>query len=153
MIAYIPYTLWTKLTTEQPDMRSVKKLALFMGLVGLGTTICGLVISWGLLYLYRRPFIMTTFTIVGSDTLWAILLGPVILAACYGYFSKKRLLYTDIMHITPEPSWSRTRTCAIALFLVSAAMCFVLPALFKVEAIVLLPFVSLAFISLVAASS
>jgi hypothetical protein len=152
LIAYIPYTLWHKITTEQPDMRSVKKLAFFMGLVGLGTTICGLIISWGLLYLYQRPFIMTTFTIIGSDTLWAVLLGPVILAACYGCLSKKRLLYTDIMHLTPKPSWSRTRTCAIALFLVSAVLCFVLPALFKVETMVLLPFVSLAFVSLIAAS-
>jgi energy-coupling factor transport system substrate-specific component len=153
LIAYIPYKLWTKITAEQPNMRSVKKLVFFMGLVGLGTTICGLIISWGLLYLYQRPFIMTTFTIVGSDTLWAVLLGPVILAVCYSYFSKKGLLYTDIMHLAPEPSWSRTRTCGIVLFVVSAALCFVLPALFKIEAMVLLPFVSLAFISLVAVSS
>jgi hypothetical protein len=124
-----------------------------MGLVGLATTMCGLVIGWGLLYLYQLPFIMITYTIIASDTLWAVLLGPVILAACYGYFTKKRLLYTEIMHITPEPSWSKTRTCAIVLFVVSAALCFVLPALFSVEAMVLLPFVSLAFIALVAASS
>jgi hypothetical protein len=31
-------------------------------------------------------------------------------------------------------------------------LCFVLPALFKVETMVLLPFVSLAFVSLIAAS-
>lgn len=152
LIAYIPYTVWTKITAEKPDMRSVKKLALFMGLVGLGTTICGLVIGWGLLYLYQRPFIMITYTIIASDTLWAVLLGPVILAACYGYFSKKGLLYTDIMHLTQKPSWSKTRTCAIALFVASAALCFVVPALFIVEALVLLPLVSLAFIALMVAS-
>jgi hypothetical protein len=152
LIAYIPYTLWVKITTEQPDMRSVKKLALFMGLVGLATTICGLVIGWGLLYLYKLPFIMLTYTIIGSDTLWAVLLGPVILAACYGYFSRKGLLYTDIMHLLPKPSWSRTRTCAIAVFVSSAALCFIVPASFTVGASVLLPLVLLAFISLLAAS-
>lgn len=152
LIAYIPYTLWTKITSEQPDMRSIKKLALFMGLVGLATTICGLLIGWGLLYLYQLPFIMITYTIIGSDTLWAVLLGPVILAACYGYFSKKRLLYTDIMHLAPKPSWSKTRTCAIALFVASAVLCFFVPALFTFEAIFLLPLVSLAFISIMVAS-
>lgn len=152
LIAYIPYTLWVKVTTEQPDMRSVKKLVLFMGLVGLATTICGLVISWGLLYLYQLPFVMITYTIIGSDTLWALLLGPVILAACYGYFSKKGLLYKDIMYLTPEPSWSKTNTFAVALFLASAVLCFAIPALLSVDAMVLLPFVSLAFISIMVAS-
>ena len=152
LIAYIPYMLWTKITTEQPDMRSLKKIALFIGLVGLATTICGLVIGWGLLDLYQVPFIMLTFTIIGSDTLWAVLLGPVILAASYGYFSKKGLLYTDIMHLTSKPVWSKARTCAIAVFVTSAALCFIVPALFSVDSIVLLPLVSLAFISLLAAS-
>lgn len=153
LIAYIPYTLWNKITAEPPNMRSIKKLALFMGLVGLGTTICGLAIGWGLLYLYQRPFIMITYTIIGSDTLWAVLLGPVILAACYGYFSRKRLLYTDIMRIAPKPSWSKIKTCAIALFIAAAALCFIVPALSDVGAMVLLPLVLLAFTALMAASA
>lgn len=152
LIAYIPYMLWSKITTEQPDMRSVKKLAFFMGLIGLATTICGLVIGWGLLYLYHLPFIMLTYTIIGSDTLWAVLLGPVVLAASYGYFTKNKLLYTDIMHLTLKPSWSKTRTCAVGVFVASAALCFVIPALFSAEAMILLPFVSLAFVTLVVAS-
>lgn len=153
LIAYLPYTLWTKITAEQPDMRSIKKLALFMGLVGLATTICGLLIGWGLVYLLKLPFIMITYTIIGSDTLWAVLLGPVILATCYGYFSKKRLLYTDIMHITPKPSWNKIRTCAISLFIAAAALCFIVPALSDVGAMVLLPLVLLAFTALMAASA
>jgi energy-coupling factor transport system substrate-specific component len=153
LIAYIPYTLWTKITAEQPDMRSIKKVVLFMGLVGLATTICGLLIGWGLLYLYQLPFIMITYTIIGSDTLWAVLLGPVVLAASYGYFSKNGLLYRDIMRLTLKPSWSKTKTCTSALFVVSATLCFVLPAMFNVETMLLLPFVSLAFIALVATSS
>jgi hypothetical protein len=152
LIAYIPYTLWTKITAEQPDMRRIKKVALFMGLVGLATTICGLLIGWGLLYLYKLPFIMITYTIIGSDTLWAVLLGPVVLAACYGYFRKRKLLYTDIMHITSMPNWTKAKTAAIAVFVASAALCFVIPALFIVEAMVLLPLVLLAFITLIASS-
>jgi hypothetical protein len=151
LIAYIPYTLWTRITVEQPDMRSVKKLALFMGLVGLATTICGLVIGWGLLYLYQVPFIMLTYTIIGSDTLWAVLLGPVILAASYGYFKRKGQLYTDIMHISLKPVWSKNRTCAVAVFVVSAAFCFIVPAVSIASAMVLLPLVLLAFVSLIVA--
>jgi hypothetical protein len=133
-------------------MRSVKKLALFMGSVGLATTICGLVIGWGLFYLYQLPFIMLTYTIIGSDTLWAVLLGPIILAASYGYFSRKRLLYKDIMHLALKPVWSKARTIAIAVFIASAALCFIVPALFTVGAMELLPLVLLAFISLMVAS-
>jgi energy-coupling factor transport system substrate-specific component len=151
LIAYIPYALWTRITSEQPDMRSLKKIALFMGLVCLATTICGLVIGWGLLYLYQSPFIMLTYTIIASDTLWAVLLGPVVLAACYGYFNKRGLLYTDIMHLTFEPKWSKTRTYSIAVFVTSAALCFIIPAMLGADAMVLLPFVSVAFISLLAA--
>jgi QueT transporter. len=151
LIAYIPYMLWTKITTEKPDMKSAKKIALFSGLVVAACTVCGLVIGWGLLYLYQLPFVMTTFTIIGSDTLWAILLGPILLAACYGCFSKHKLLYTDIMHITPKPSWSKTRTCATAVFVASAALCFIIPSLFNVDAMVLLPFAGLSFISIMAA--
>jgi hypothetical protein len=95
---------------------------------------------------------MLTYTIIGSDTLWAVLLGPVILAASYGYFSKKSLLYTDIISLIPKPSWSKARTIAIAVFVASAALCFLVPALFAVDAMVLLTLVLLAFISLMAAS-
>ncbi|NLF89604.1 QueT transporter family protein [Candidatus Bathyarchaeota archaeon] len=151
LIAYIPYMLWSKVTSDQPDMRSIKKLALFMALIGASCTICGLIIGWALLYLFQLPFVMTTFTIIGSDTLWAILLGPVVLAASYRYLNKRKLLYLDIMQITPKPSLSKKRVLAIGVFVASAALCFVIPAYLNVDATVLLPFVASAFIALIAA--
>lgn len=151
LIAYIPYMLWSKVTSDQPDMRSIKKLALFMALIGASCTICGLIIGWALLYLFQLPFVMTTFTIIGSDTLWAILLGPVVLAASYRYLNKRKLLYLDIMQITPKPSLSKKRVLAIGVFVASTALCFVIPAYLKVDATVLLPFVASAFIALIAA--
>jgi energy-coupling factor transport system substrate-specific component len=151
LIAYIPYMLWNKVTSEQPDMRSIKKLVLFMALIGAACTICGLVIGWALLYLFQLPFVMTTFTIIGSDTLWAILLGPIVLAASYRYLSKRKLLYTDIMQITQKPSLSKLRVVGIGIFVASAALCFAIPAYIDVESTVLLPFVTSAFIALVAA--
>jgi energy-coupling factor transport system substrate-specific component len=152
LIAYVPYMLWSKVTSEQPDMRSIKKLALFMALTGAACTICGLVIGWALLHLFQLPFVMTTFTIIGSDTLWAVLLGPIVLAASYRHLSKRKLLYTDIMHITSNPSLSKKRVLAIGVFVASAAVCFVIPAYFDVESTVLFPFVASAFVAILAAS-
>jgi energy-coupling factor transport system substrate-specific component len=152
LVAYIPYMLWSKVTSDQPDMRSIKKVAIFMALIGAACIICGLIIGWALLYLFQLPFVMTTFTIIGSDTLWAILLGPIVLAASYHYLSKRKLLYKDIMQITPKPSLSKKRGLAIGVFITSAALCFIIPAYFNIEATVLLPFVASAFVAIVSAT-
>ncbi len=150
LIGYIPYKLWSALTTEKPDLRSPKKVALFVGLSALACTLCGLVIAWGLLYLYSLPFIMMTFTIAATDALWAIVLGSIILAASYGFVSRRRLLYTDVLGIAAKSSWSKPKNVAILVFAVSTILCFVIPVLFSVEAVVLLPFVVVSVIAVVA---
>ncbi len=145
LIAYIPYKLWKALTTQKPDMRSAKKVLLFMGLAALSCSICGLVIGWGLFYLYGTfcPFVMTTATIFASDALWAVLLGPVILVLSYGFFSRRKLLYTDIMFIRSNSRWNKARSLAIFIFVISTLSCFVVAAFFTVNVWLLLPFVVL----------
>lgn len=142
LIAYIPYKLWTAITPEKPDLRSIKKLSLFIGLSALACSLCGLVIGWGLLYLFSLPFVMTTMTIFTSDALWAIILGPIILALSYGFFSRHKLLYTDILKISIKPSWNNAKSLAIGVFALSTALCFMLPTLFNVDSLTLLPFVA-----------
>jgi energy-coupling factor transport system substrate-specific component len=147
LIAYLPYKLWSKITLEKPDLKSVKKLGLFCGLCALACVICGLLIGWGLLYLFATPFVMTSFTIFTSDLLWAILLGPVLLRFSYDYFSKNKLLYSDLIKTQQHIHWNKPKTFALLVFVVAAILCFIVPALFSVDAWVILPFVMLSLIS------
>lgn len=149
LLGYIPYKLWTTITNQKPDLRSVKKVGLFMGLAALACILCGLVIGWGLYYLWPAscPFVMTSATIFASDALWAILLGPVILALTYGIVSKHKLLYSDLLKIPPNARWSKTKSLALLVFAVSTVFCFAIPLIFVVDAWPLLPF---ALLSLVA---
>ena len=144
LIAYIPYKLWTAMANQKPDLRSIKKVALFMGLAALACTLCGLVIGWGLYYLWPNfcPFVMTSATIFATDALWAILLGPVILALSYGFVSKRKLLYTNILKIEAKSSWNRAKSVALLVFVASTVLCFVLPGFIIMDSWMLLPFVA-----------
>ncbi|MCW4030556.1 MAG: QueT transporter family protein [Candidatus Bathyarchaeota archaeon] len=97
LIAYLPYTIWNKLATQKPDLRSIKKVGLFAGLALLGCLICGVLIAAGLEWMNMAPFLPTAWVIAFTDALWAIALGSVILAATYNSVSKRGLLYKDIL--------------------------------------------------------
>jgi energy-coupling factor transport system substrate-specific component len=147
LIGYIPYKLYSKITTEKPIPYSAKKLGLFIGLSALACALCGLVIGWGLFYVRSIPFAMTAFTIFTSDFLWAALLGPIVLLLSYGFFSKRHLLYNDLLDLQPSTSWNRTNSLAIAIFGVSAALCFVITILFTADVWLLLPFIVVSLVS------
>jgi energy-coupling factor transport system substrate-specific component len=98
LIAYLPYTIWNKLTAEKPDLKSIKKVGLFAGLAMLGCLICGVLIAAGLDWMGMAPFLPTAWVIAFTDALWAIVLGSVILAATYSSVSKRRLLYQDVLN-------------------------------------------------------
>jgi energy-coupling factor transport system substrate-specific component len=124
-VAYIPYKLWSALTAEKADLRSVKKFSLFVGVAAVGCTLCGLIIAWGLLWLYGLPFSMDFFTIALTDLMWSVIVGAVVLAASYGFVSRHKLLYTDMLSLPMvQPSWGKGRSLALAAFAVSAVLCF-----------------------------
>jgi energy-coupling factor transport system substrate-specific component len=155
LIAYIPYKLWSAATNQKPDMRSAKKVMFFMASVTLSCSLCGLVIGWGLFFLYQDycPFVMTTLTIFASDALWAVVLGPAVLAFCYSFFSKHKLLYGDVMGLQLKSHWSRNRTAGLLVFAFSVIVCFAIPLLLSFDAWMLLPFVLVSVSSVVLASS
>lgn len=148
LIGYLPYKLWSKITYDKPDMRSLKKLGLFCGLCALACVVCGLLIGWGLFDLWTIPFVMTSFTIFASDLLWAILLGPILLRLSYGYFSNHKLLYSDLLNIRPKVNWSKTKNYAVVIFLLAVILSFIVPALFVMDAWAILPFVLLSLFAL-----
>ncbi|MGD6808310.1 MAG: QueT transporter family protein [Candidatus Bathyarchaeia archaeon] len=98
LIGYLPYKLWSKITSEKPDMRSLKKVGLFIGLAAFSCVLCGLLIGAELDWLGYAPFIPTAPLIGLSNSLWAVTLGPIVLALAYPYVSKKKLLYTDLLN-------------------------------------------------------
>jgi energy-coupling factor transport system substrate-specific component len=97
LIGYLPYKLWSKITTEKPDLRSLKKFGMFVGLAVLPCILCGVIIGAGLDLLGLAPFIPTGPLIGLSNSLWAIILGAVVLATAYPYVKKHRMLYTNLM--------------------------------------------------------
>ncbi len=105
LIGYLPYKLWSLITTEKPDLRSIKKFGLFVGLAVLPCILCGVIIGAGLDWLGLAPFIPTAPLIALSNALWAVILGSIVLALAYPFVSKRRLLYADILN---EPKTTRT---------------------------------------------
>jgi energy-coupling factor transport system substrate-specific component len=47
VLGYVPYKIWNTCTKEKPDLRSLKKAALYMGIALLACILCGLVIGGG----------------------------------------------------------------------------------------------------------
>jgi len=151
LVAYIPYKLWSAVTSEKPDLRSIKKAALFVVVTLFACSLCGLIIGWGLLYLYSAPFTMTVFTITMTDALWGIILGAVLLAASYAFFSRRKLLYSDILALMPKPAWSKTRSLAIAAYAFGLVACLAVAEVDGISPYMLAPFVIVSFAGAVAA--
>ncbi len=125
VIGYFPYKLWSAVTSEQPDLKTPRKLALFAGITLVPCVICGLIIDWGLLWLHQIPFMPTAAIIALTDACWAIAIGAVVLALSHGWVSKHKLTYQDLLHMPPaKPAWNTRRTVALAIFAVLAGACF-----------------------------
>jgi energy-coupling factor transport system substrate-specific component len=140
LMAYLPYMIWSKITTKKPDLRSAKKVALYMGLTVLSCAVVGIIIGWGLYWRFNLPFGHTSFAIAWTDALWAILVGSVLLAVLYKPISARKLLYTDLLNIQLQPKLTKMRLTAISIFVVSALVCFVVGTFLNLSLLVLLPF-------------
>ncbi len=126
LVGYVPYKLWNAWTAEKPDLRSIKKIALFTGAITVACVLCGLTIGWGLYWLGFTPFMPTAAIIAFPNVLFAGVAGAVVLAAAYGYVAKRRLLYTDILEISPKkPTWGNSQIAGLLAFVAASAVCFV----------------------------
>lgn len=142
ILGYAPYKMWTSLTAQKPDLRSLKKLALFLGISVASCLLCGLVIGWGLYWLGYTPFMPTAAIIGLTNALWVVTVGAVVLALTYHYVSRHKLLYTDLLHKQPTaPKRSLTRTLALMVLIGAALCCFLLGTFLNLGAVALLPFV------------
>jgi energy-coupling factor transport system substrate-specific component len=149
MLGYVPYKLWIALSSAKPDLRSLKKVALFAAVNLAACAICGVIVGLALYWLSPPvPFMPTSLIIAVSDAVWAILLGSIILALSYKPLSKRKLLFTDLMVEKPR-KWTNVRTAAALAFVICTVICFIVGALWVVDPLVLLVPALLSFICLV----
>jgi energy-coupling factor transport system substrate-specific component len=97
LMGYLPYKLWNLITAQKPDLRSIKKVAIFVGVTVVACCVCGVLIASGLYWLGFTPFMPTAAIIALTNTLWGVLFGSIVLAIAYPYVSKHQLLYSDLL--------------------------------------------------------
>lgn len=148
LLGYVPYKLWRAISAEELDLRSIKKFALFVGIAVLACILCGIVIGWGLYWLGYTPFMPTVLIIAVTNALWAVIVGSIVLALFYGFVSKRKILYTDIIQQEEKKlSWNKTKSLAILALIVSVVLCIATAIFFSVSPFLLLPFVALSLVA------
>ena len=102
MFAYVPYKLWTNLgilkeDELEPDLKSGKKIMMFVLVSFLGAAACALVIAWGLEVLGMVPFAALASIITLNNVIPSIVLGIPIGLILFPRIKKWDLLWTDIV--------------------------------------------------------
>lgn len=102
LFAYVPYKLWSNLgilkgDEQVPDLKSGKKILMFIIVSILGSSACALFIAWGLELLGFVPFAALASIITLNNTIPSIVLGIPIGLILFPRIKKWELLWTDIM--------------------------------------------------------
>jgi energy-coupling factor transport system substrate-specific component len=100
-LAYLPYKMWGAYFREDENMEqnvnSGKKLALYIAVAFLASTVCALIIGWFIALLGLVPFAAGLILIISNNAIMALVLGPVLLLALYPRVKRWGLLWTEIM--------------------------------------------------------
>jgi energy-coupling factor transport system substrate-specific component len=111
-LALLPYKLWSVYFRSNENMEqnvnSGKKLAVYIAVAFLASTVCALIIAWFIALLRLVPFTIGLVSIISNNAIMAIVLGPVLLLALYPRVKRWGLLWTEIME-PEEVSTSRLR--------------------------------------------
>ncbi len=143
ILGYLPFKLWGMLTKEKPDLRSVKKLLLFMGSGVLACAVCGLTIGWGLFWLGFTPFMPTAAIIALTNALWVITVGTAVLALSYNFVSNHKLRYQDILKPDqPQENDEKSKKATVLALVAVSVCCFLLGTAFEFSPLMLLPFIA-----------
>jgi energy-coupling factor transport system substrate-specific component len=104
---FVPYKTWEVIGRgASPIARSPIVIAKYALVCFLASTLCGVIVGWGVnLLVIGPPFWILANAIVFNNMLAAMLLSPFILAAIYPRVQKGRLTYQDLM----PPQWPRPR--------------------------------------------
>jgi energy-coupling factor transport system substrate-specific component len=111
-LAYLLYKMWGYYFRGDENMEqnvnSGKKLAVYIALAILASTVCALIIAWFIALLGLVPFAAGLTLIISNNAIMAIVLGPVLLLALYPRVKRWGLLWAEIME-PEEVSASRLR--------------------------------------------
>ena len=143
LLGYIPYKLWCAFSAQEPDLRSIRKLALFAGTAVMACALCGLSIGWGLYWLGYAPFMMTAIIIATTNMLWAVIAGAILLAVSYKLISARKNLYKDLIGKAPKLGGNSFRTPAMLISIAGTLACFGLGLLTYLSPLEIFPLVLL----------
>ena len=97
LYGFIPYKVWRILSREDPTIRGGKQFLKYLFLVFLASSVCGVVIGWGVDLLGLVPFSALANIITINNFLVASILGPFLLVILYPRIKRWGLLYSDIL--------------------------------------------------------
>lgn len=100
-LALLPYKMWSAYFRGDENMEqnvnTGKKLAVYIAVALLASTVCALIIGWFIALLRLVPFTIGLISIISNNAIMAIVLGPVLLLALYPRVKRWGLLWTEIM--------------------------------------------------------
>jgi len=130
LFAYVPYKLWANLgflkpEEKLPDLRSAKKIVLFMIFSILASAACGLFIAWGVDLLGFVPFSVLGTIIPINNAIAACVLGFILTILLFPRIKKWDLYWLDVM---PEADLPKGGAIArIGAWIMVAAIVICLP--------------------------
>jgi len=116
LYGFIPYKVWGILSREEPTIKGSKQLLRYLFLVFLASSVCGVVIGWGVDLLGLVPFSALANIITINNFLVASILGPFLLIILYPRIKRWGLLYSDILE---EKELPRKNLRGLGLILIS----------------------------------
>jgi len=97
LYGFIPYKVWRILSKEEPTIKGSRNLLKYIYLIFLASSVCGVVIGWGVDLLGLVPFSALANIIAINNFLVASILGPFLLIVLYPRIKRWGLLYSDIL--------------------------------------------------------
>jgi len=97
LYGFIPYKVWGIISKRDPTIRGSKEALKYLFLVFLASSVCGVVIGWGVDLLGLVPFSALASIITVNNFLVASIPGPFLLLILYPRIKKWGLLYSDIL--------------------------------------------------------
>jgi len=116
LYGFIPYKVWGIISKRDPTIRGSKEALKYLFLVFLASSVCGVVIGWGVDLLGLVPFSALASIITVNNFLVASILGPFLLLILYPRIKKWGLLYSDILE---EKEVHRKNLRAVGLILLT----------------------------------
>ncbi len=116
LYALVPYRLWRACTAGDPTPRTLGEWTLLLGIVTIACMLCAATVGFGLQLLGFVPFAVLANVILVNNLVTSAVLAPLLLAVLYPRVRRARLLYRDIVGVSPRRSrWRRTLGVVLAL--------------------------------------